>query len=176
MPVGLITLKDLPEIDAIQRLGFPVQFHEDMGRFGLILGHPDTAGFLYWNNGCIAGYAIGYPAHAYDTIFTGELEGLPEGSDWLYLHDLCVHPDMQGQGIGQALYADFESNARAMGFVGIFAIALPGRLGFWERMGFTASETILYRGERSTKISKSLCVKPVVQQPWDRSPCSSNTL
>ncbi|KAF1044070.1 MAG: hypothetical protein GAK38_03689 [Xylophilus sp.] len=56
----------------------------------------------------------------------------------LYLHDLAVHPDHAGRGLGQALVAALLAQARDGGVRQAALVAVEGAAAFWERQGFAA--------------------------------------
>lgn len=57
----------------------------------------------------------------------------------LYLHDLAVHPQAKGQGLGPRLVAAAQQVARAEGLSGLGLVAVQGSQPFWQRQGFLPS-------------------------------------
>lgn len=57
-------------------------------------------------------------------------------ADALCLHDLAVHPDAAGHGLGAALTATLLAQARADGLRWATLVAVQGAAAFWQRQGF----------------------------------------
>ncbi len=57
--------------------------------------------------------------------------------DWLYVDTLWVHPDLRGQGVGRALMAIAEEEARRRGCGGIYLWTQTfDAPGFYQKIGF----------------------------------------
>lgn len=63
------------------------------------------------------------------------LADLPDGRTGLLLHGLYVHPDSMGRGIGRALLAAAQRDARDQGLDGLLVKAQADARGFFERRG-----------------------------------------
>lgn len=97
-----------------------------------------------------------------DTCFAAEQDGQLTGAIMAghdgrrgYIYHTCVRADCQGQGIGRALV---EAALDALKAEGIHKVALvvfdrneKGNV-FWERMGFTAREDLVYRNRSLTEL------------------------
>lgn len=74
-----------------------------------------------------------------------------------YIHHTAVSPECRGRGIGSALV---ESALQALRQCGISKVALvafsSNRVGnaFWERMGFTVREDLVYRNKCLTEMTR----------------------
>ena len=83
-----------------------------------------------------------FRAFAYDE---GRLVGagrvLADGRDCAYLCDVAVHPDCQGRGLGRGIIARLL--ARCCGHRKIILYAVPGKEGFYERLGFRRMTTAM---------------------------------
>lgn len=55
-----------------------------------------------------------------------------------FIHDLTVHPDHQGRGVGPALYRHFRE--RHADVRDIELVAVNAKTGFWERFGFAIDD------------------------------------
>lgn len=72
-----------------------------------------------------------------------------------YIYHTCVRADCRGRGIGQGLV---EAALDALRAEGIYKVALvvfdrnEGGNAFWERMGFTAREDLVYRNRSLTEL------------------------
>jgi len=71
------------------------------------------------------------------------MEDVPVGTETLYLHDLAVHKNVRGRGIGDLLATELIKRADAYGFQRITLVAVQGSEKFWERQGFTAVPEIV---------------------------------
>jgi ribosomal protein S18 acetylase RimI-like enzyme len=66
-----------------------------------------------------------------------------------YIHLVGIDPDFRRRGVGKALYAEFESQARAAGASALKAITTPGNQGsveFHRALGYTATLEADYAG------------------------------
>lgn len=61
---------------------------------------------------------------------------VPLNADALYLHDLAVHPDARGAGVGEALVQAFFHAARRSNLSQACLIAVNSSTAFWQRQGF----------------------------------------
>ncbi len=61
---------------------------------------------------------------------------VPPDADALYLHDLAVHPDARGAGVGEALVQAFFHAARRSNLSQACLIAVNSSAAFWQRQGF----------------------------------------
>lgn len=66
---------------------------------------------------------------------------LADGVDIAYLCDVALLPGHQGRGLGRQLVADLL--ARARGHKKIFLYAVPGKEGFYARLGFRRMTTAM---------------------------------
>lgn len=76
------------------------------------------------------------------------LERLHDDGLVLVISDLYTEPEARAIGVGEAMMAVLESEARAAGAVGIDAIALPGdrhTKNFFETFGLTARAIVVHR-------------------------------
>jgi ribosomal protein S18 acetylase RimI-like enzyme len=83
-----------------------------------------------------------FRAFAYDEgRLVGAGRALADGRDCAYLCDIAVHPDCQGQGIGREIITRLL--ARSRGHRKIILYAVPGKEGFYERLGFRRMTTAM---------------------------------
>jgi len=74
-----------------------------------------------------------------------------------FIHHTAVHPDCRGQGIGASLV---EAALHALRGEGINKVSLvvfernSSGNAFWEKMGFTAREDLIYRNRALTEITR----------------------
>ncbi len=75
----------------------------------------------------------------------------PASADGLYLHDLALHADARGQGVGQALVQRARLWARAQGLQRLVLIAVQGSQPYWRKQGFLPTpEAALRRHQADT--------------------------
>lgn len=155
MAFKTITQHDLEEIDAVQRRGYPSDMHEDISLFAKILEQKDAAAFALYENAQIYGYILGYPTDKDRDSFQSGPQPCKQ-CDAFYLHDLCVDPAFQDQGVGQKLFHHFEENVKKKGYSTMIAMAIDGRISFWEQLGFRGKDETTYLGMKATRVEKSL--------------------
>lgn len=69
-----------------------------------------------------------------DGVLVGAGRAIADGIDCSYLCDIIVHPDFQGQGIGQAMVRNLMD--LSSGHAKIILYANPGKEGFYRKFGF----------------------------------------
>lgn len=83
-----------------------------------------------------------FRAFAYDE---GRLVGagrvLADGRDCAYLCDVAVHPDHQGQGLGREIIERLLVRCRSHRKIILYAV--PGKEGFYKRLGFRRMTTAM---------------------------------
>jgi len=71
----------------------------------------------------------------------GAGRALADGRDTAYLADIVVHPDYQGQGLGQRIVERLV--ACVQGHRKILLYAQPGKEGFYRKLGFRPMRTAM---------------------------------
>jgi len=66
---------------------------------------------------------------------------LADGRDCAYLCDIAVHPDRQGQGLGRDIIERLLVRCRSHRKIILYAV--PGKEGFYERLGFRRMTTAM---------------------------------
>jgi GNAT superfamily N-acetyltransferase len=102
----------------------------------------------------LCGYAFGVPVAAGTTLdLQVPLDGLAEGADTFYIHDVAVARRRRGTGLGIALGTRLVQHAWASGFTRGELISVQGSAPFWEKLGFRRVEDVEYApGVPSTKM------------------------
>ena len=72
----------------------------------------------------------------------GLIRGVYDGSRAL-IHQLSVHPDHQGRGIGTTLVREIVKRFNERGAPTVSAIIADESLGFWQKVGFRKTKAFL---------------------------------
>ncbi|MDC0610180.1 GNAT family N-acetyltransferase [Vibrio sp.] len=98
--------------------------------------------FVYNIDGTVCAYLL---AHGWDRQSPPKLHTLlPDdtaGSS-LFLHDLAVSPEVNGQGIGSKMVQHLITKAKSMGFTRIRLVSVQDSYSFWHKLGFTKVNSI----------------------------------
>ena len=76
-----------------------------------------------------------------DNLLIGAGRALADGLDCAYIADVAVHPDHQGEGLGQALIRRLLD--AASGHRKVILYANPGTEAFYRRLGFLSMNTAM---------------------------------
>lgn len=76
-----------------------------------------------------------------DRRIVGAGRVLADGRDCAYLCDIAIHPARQGQGLGREIIERLLGRCR--GHRKIILYAVPGKEGFYERLGFRRMTTAM---------------------------------
>lgn len=131
------TLIDLDHILAIQDLCYyAIEPESKLSMASKIVVSPDTC-FVAKEYGQIMGYLLSIPALLGEPpALDSETKSVIENPECLYLHDLAVHPDIRGKGVGVLLLNQFMDIAREKGFQYSSLISIQNSVSFWEKQGF----------------------------------------
>ena len=103
---------------------------------GLIArGHPLGRAWLVHENGALVGYAV-----------LGLGFGIEYGGADAFVDDLYLVPGARGRGLGEAVLARLEEEARAMGLAALFLVVDPDNLRarrLYDRQGFAGTRWLL---------------------------------
>ncbi|CAI3950887.1 Ribosomal protein S18 acetylase RimI and related acetyltransferases (RimI) (PDB:1GHE) [Commensalibacter communis] len=97
---------------------------------------PDTC-FIAKDNQSIRGYllslpsSLGNPPQLHSNTQTTE-----PNPNCLYLHDLAIHPNARGMGVGKLLIQHFAKIALQKQFEHASLISIQNSVPFWEKYGF----------------------------------------
>ena len=78
---------------------------------------------------------------SFDGVLVGAGRALADGLDCAYIADVAVHPDHQGQGLGQAIIRRLVASSK--GHKKIILYANPGTEGFYLKLGFLPMNTAM---------------------------------
>lgn len=154
MPIVFMTAADVPLAHAIQNKAFEERWHEPLSLFESMYAFYPKGCFLIYEGEELAGYIFLHPAD--------EGRGDYETAGWkirgdetaLFIHDICIDPAFQGQGLAQRAVEFIEETARANGFEKLIGIAIEGVEKFWQKQGYRLVKPYLYSGEPATFMEK----------------------
>ena len=99
------------------------------------------------------------------TVVALDAAGVPVGSAALLAHDIdgdprgpwlasvYVVPERRGEGFGKAVVRAIEASAARAG-IELLYLFTPDKMSFYASLGWTATETLDYRGEHITVMTK----------------------
>jgi len=76
-----------------------------------------------------------------DGALVGVGRALADGVDCSYICDVAIHPDWQGQGLGKAIITRLRD--LSAGHKKIILYAVPGKEGFYKKLGFKRMSTAM---------------------------------
>ena len=148
--------EDLAAVYAVQLSAFPSNFIEPLSMFEEILHHYDEASYVAEFDGRVVGYILGHPADEGRDDFDKGSWAIRGDEESLYLHDLCLNPDYQGQGVARTLFERVEARAKFLEFKQLIGISVQDTQSFWIKMGFKMVRPYSYNGEDGTFMVKAL--------------------
>jgi GNAT superfamily N-acetyltransferase len=149
-------ITDLPAIDEIQLVAFGAGFVEPMAKFVHILNQYDQAAFVALLEDKIVGYMLAYPSKAEQPDFDTRACQISGDEECVYIHDLCLHPDVHGKGVARQLFSAMHAVALQKGFAQMIGIAVQDSVPFWQKRGFTMLYPQTYNGEPGNYMSLAL--------------------
>jgi GNAT superfamily N-acetyltransferase len=136
-----LTATDLSAVLRLQAQCYPGAYLEPEAAFAAKLqaspqtlwgaGHPNAPGELLAYLVCLPVQGLQWPPLHADHCLS------PASPDGLYLHDLSLHPDARGRGVGQALVQQARLWAQTQGLKRLVLIAVQGSQPYWRKLGFT---------------------------------------
>jgi len=131
---------DLDAVLAIQLACYGAGFVEDGALIARRLAAAPHTGWVAEHEGGVRAYLAGYPSVVGKlTPLHGEFE-VAEQPDSLYLHDLAVHPDASGLGLGPLLVRHAWAHAAQAGWRYSTLVSVQSSVGFWLRQGYAATQ------------------------------------
>ena len=147
--VRLLRPGDIENVLEIQAASYTPQLLEDGDVFLAKIGDaPDYCIGAVGASGQLVAYVIAFPMTG--TASIGLHEQPSDLSDLsgpiLYIHDMAVHPSVQGRGIGRVLLGELESVGRGNGQRVIELVAIESAVGYWSAHGFGETDDAVYDG------------------------------
>lgn len=132
---------DLDGVVRVARAAFPDHF-EDRACFAERQSlYPEGCFVLTQGLGKVLGYLIAYPwLSGSAPPLNSLIGGLPSQAEIIYLHDLALLPEAQGQGHTRAIVEHLAAQARADGWSAIALVAVNRAAAFWTKMGFAVMQ------------------------------------
>ena len=130
---------DLDAVLAIQLACYGAGFVEDGVLIARRLAASPHTGWVAEHGGAVRAYLAAYPSQRGKlTPLHGDFEVAPD-ADALYLHDLAVHPEASGLGLGPRLVRHAWTRALRAGWRHSTLVSVQASVGFWERQGYAAT-------------------------------------
>lgn len=134
--VRTMRANDLDAVLAIQLACYGAGFVESGELIARRLASAPRTGWVVEHRGGVQAYLAGYPSVVGKlTPLHGEFE-VAAAADSLYLHDLAVHPDASGLGLGPRLVRQASAHAVQAGWRHSALVSVQSSVGFWERQGY----------------------------------------
>ncbi|OUI78814.1 hypothetical protein HK18_05225 [Commensalibacter intestini] len=98
---------------------------------------PDTC-FVAKDTQGIRGYLLSIPASLGNPPqLHSDTQTLDQHPNCLYLHDLAIHPNARGMGVGKLLLQQFATTATQKQFKHASLISIQNSVPFWQKYGFS---------------------------------------
>lgn len=139
MKIHAAQLADLDQIMAIQMLCYyAIEPESRLSMASKIIASPDTC-FVVKERDMVRGYLLAIPVMSGEPpALDSEACDLAGGADCLYLHDLAVHPESRGLGVGCILVRQFMNIAHKKKFRHASLVSIQDSFRFWQKQGFEA--------------------------------------
>lgn len=126
----------IPQVWQLQCLAYAPEFHESEAVFrAKRAAWPDCCWVLVWDERVLAYLfaqesRLGHPPCLHN-------EGQEMGArDCFHLHDLAIHPEFRGLGLGRPLIEAGLVEGRRRGLAWASLVAVQQSVAFWEKQGF----------------------------------------
>lgn len=133
----ILQLTDLSAVLAVQALCYPAFFHESEAAFrAKLLASPDTH-WGCWQHQQLLAYLVTVPiASRQLPALNAVAQVIPEQPEWLYVHDLAVHPAARALGLGKLCLQTAEQYVQQRRLRGLALVAVQQAAAYWARLGF----------------------------------------
>lgn len=149
--------EDLPAVHAVQISAFAPELHEDIELFTRVFqASPESCFVAEDSSGVVGGYVLSYPSVVERDDFENGPRPLTGGEDALYIHDLCVGPSLQREGLGTALLGKARAFAESSNLALLCGIAVGNAAPFWARQGFIMNQNGTYHDTPATFMTLDL--------------------
>lgn len=162
--VRQLVASDLASVMQIQAACYPPHYLEAESVFAERIANCSASAWLAGQGQQVLGYLFSYPSQsgkvcALDSVFAAQ-----PGADCLYLHDMAVLPQAQGQGIARALHQSAMHYAQQQQYACSALVAVLDAASFWQKLGYRADfplspaqqENLLSYGTTACYLHKAL--------------------
>ncbi|WP_236037783.1 GNAT family N-acetyltransferase [Belnapia arida] len=147
-----MTEADLPRVVALAAAAHP-QHPEKPAVFAERLAL--APGFC-WVLGEGRGYALAHPWAGPVPPLDSLLGALPAAAEVLHLHDIVLAPEARGAGEAAAMVARLAASGAASGLGRMTLVAVAGKAGYWQRLGFTPLAEVAGYGAGASLMARPL--------------------
>lgn len=131
-----LSATDLSALMSVQVAAYGAGFVESEAvQAQRLQGAPDTVWGAF-RDGQLGAYLMAYRTQSLSVGALHQGFAPAPSGDSLYLHDLAVHPEAAGQGLGSRLVAHALAHAQAQGLRQLNLVAVQGSQGFWQAHGW----------------------------------------
>lgn len=135
--------EDLADVVALATGLFPKHYEEPFLFKDRLRRSSSTCFVLQDDDGALRGYLVAYFWCLGSIPPINAPMGPPPGTfDCVFVHDLALHPDAAGRGMGTAVLSELVGRARAGSASCLALVAVNGSAGFWEANGFRQQDEI----------------------------------
>ena len=132
---------DLDAVIALQSTCYATPFHEPKQAFAAKLNAVPASAWVVDGPSGLWAYLVCLPIAGDQLPALHATEWHPPPSpQWLYLHDLAIHPDARGAGLAGVLLSKADELAFSQGWQALGLIAVQDSLAFWRKQGFAPTE------------------------------------
>ncbi|UTH75377.1 GNAT family N-acetyltransferase [Chromobacterium sp. IIBBL 290-4] len=129
--------EDLPAVLHVQRRCYPDHLIESLDALASRQRlSPDTCWVAARQN-ALLGYLFAHPWRGDQPPSLNQpLRALPEAGDTLFIHDLALHPQARGHGLGPKLVGQALRQGRKLGLRHSRLVAVEGAAAWWRKHGY----------------------------------------
>lgn len=133
-----MTVRDICDVHHLGDQVHPPELHED----SFVI----SSRYVLFRDGCrvlrlqgkVLGYAIAHPYTNGNIVALNDTRVvLPAEPNTLYIHDVVVHPVVQGHGYATRVVNELEALAKSLGYASMSLVAVQDAAEFWQRQGFS---------------------------------------
>ncbi len=99
---------------------------------------PDTCFVCISDEGNVAGYLLSHPWFRSEPpkLFEQLASSEEQAIEYLYLHDIAIHPEFRGRAVGHSMVKALFNVATQKNFRKVSLVAVQGSASFWLLQGF----------------------------------------
>lgn len=139
MKIRKIKIEDLSKIENLANLIYPNDYYESPESFESKIKVSNGC-FLAEEGDCTCGYVVSFPFYLNQIFNLNCFYTKVEKPTCHYIHDLCVHPEFRGFGIGKSLFEKVCEKAT----LPLCLVSVLKSEDFWSKLGFVIKQEITY--------------------------------